>query len=123
MDQEEQAGGPGTELTNRAVARSSVRRDAVRRTEAQTTGPSLHRQRGWAGILALLVVVLVVAFLAKDALLKYLGPAHTEQRAGPRTQLDPAASGATPLTPGNAMDRARGLQDAMQRESEKRSAD
>ena len=77
-----------------------------------------RRQRGWAG-----VVVLVVAFLAKDALRKYLGPAAMVERAGPKGQLDPATSDVTAPTPGNAMDRARGLQDAMQKESEKRGGD
>lgn len=71
----------------------------------------------------LLVVVLIVAFLAKDTLLKYLGPAATAQRAGPKTQVDPASSDAAAPAPGNAMDRARGLQDAMQKESEKRGGD
>lgn len=73
----------------------------------------------------LLVVVLIVAFLAKDALLKYLGPAATVQRAAPKTQVDPASSDAAAPAPapGNAMDRARGLQDAMQKESEKRGGD
>jgi hypothetical protein len=43
----------------------------------------MRRQRGWAGLVMLLVVVLIVAFLAKDALRKYLGPAATVERAGP----------------------------------------
>ena len=73
----------------------------------------------------LLVVVLIVGFLAKDALMKYLGPAQTVQRAGPKTQLDPASSDATSAqpSPGNAMDRARGLQDMMQKESGKRGGE
>jgi hypothetical protein len=85
-------------------------------------GPrGMDRQRGWAGMAMLLVVVLIVAFLAKDALLKYLGPAATVERAGPKRPLDSATSDVTVATPGNAMDRARGLQDAMQKESEKRA--
>ena len=84
-------------------------------------GPrGMHRQRGWAGMVMLLVVVLIVAFLAKDALLKYLGPAATVQRSGPKGTLDPATSDVTAPPPGTAMDRARGLQDAMQKESGKR---
>ena len=73
----------------------------------------------------LLVVVLIVGFLAKDALMKYLGPAQTVQRAGPKTQLDPASSDPTAASPstGNAMDRARGLQDTMQKEAAKRGGD
>jgi hypothetical protein len=80
-------------------------------------------QRGWAGILILLVVVLIIGFLAKDALLKYLGPAPTVQRAGPKTQIDPASSAATAPAPGNAIDRARGLEDFVRKESEKRGGD
>ena len=68
----------------------------------------------------LLVVVLIVAFLYKDALVKYLGPAETVQRAGPKTQVDPAATDVTAPAPANAMDRARNLQDTLQKESEKR---
>ena len=82
-----------------------------------------RHQRGWASVLMLLVVVLVIGFLAKDALMKYLGPAQPAPRAGPTTQLDPASADATPPTPGNALDRAKGLQDFMQKESEKRGAD
>jgi hypothetical protein len=80
-------------------------------------------QRGWAGILILLVVVLIVGFLAKDALLKYLGPAQTVPRAGPKTQLDPASTDATAPAPASAIDRAKGLQDFMQKESGKRGGD
>ena len=70
----------------------------------------------------LLMVVLIVGFLAKDALMNYLGPAQTVQRTGPKSQLDPAAGDATSAVPstGNAMERARGLQDMMQKESAKR---
>jgi hypothetical protein len=71
----------------------------------------------------LLVVVLIIGFLAKDALLKYLGPAQTVTRAGPKTPLDPASTDATAPAPANALDRAKGLQDFMQKESEKRGAD
>ena len=82
-----------------------------------------RNQRGWAGVLMLLVVVLVVGFLAKDALMKYLGPAQKVERAGPRTQFDPAASDASAPTPGNAMDRVRNLQDTLQKQSEKSGGD
>jgi len=82
-----------------------------------------NEQRGWASVLMLLVVVLIIGFLAKDALMKYLGPAQTAQRAGPRTGLEPASSDASAPTPGNALDRARGMQEFLQKESEKRGAD
>ena len=83
----------------------------------------MRAQRGWAGLVMLLVVVLVVAFLARDALVKYLGPAATVQRTGPQAQPDPAASDASTATPANAMDRVRSLQDTMQKESAKRGGD
>ena len=68
----------------------------------------------------LLVVVLIIGFLAKDALKKYLGPAQTVERAAPRTQFDPAASDATAPAAGTTMDRVRNMQDMLQKESEKR---
>jgi len=85
----------------------------------------VHGQRGWAGLVMLLVVVLVIAFLSKDALLKYLGATATAQRGGSKTPLDPASSGAAApaAAPANAMDRARGLQDTLQKESAKRGGD
>ena len=79
-----------------------------------------YHQRGWASVLMLLVVVLVIGFLAKDAIVKYLGPAQTVQRAGSRTGLEPAPGDAAAPTPGNALDRARGMQELLQKESEKR---
>ena len=95
------------------------------RARGEGWGEGPRALRGWAGVLMLLVVVLIVGFLARDALLKYLGPAQTVQRETPRTQLDPATSDATSATPspGNAMDRARSLQDTLQKESEKRGGD
>ena len=82
----------------------------------------MHREGGWASVLVLLIVVLIIGFLAKDALMKYLGPAQRVERAGPRTQFDPASTDATAASPstGNAMDRVRGMQDMLQKESEKR---
>ena len=73
----------------------------------------------------LLAVVLIVGFLAKDALMKYLGPAQVVQRAGPKTQLDPASSDPAAAQPstGNAMERARALQGTMQKEAAKRGGD
>jgi hypothetical protein len=97
--------------------------------------PKIGKQGGWVGLIVLLLAVLIVAFLAKDALLKHgmLGGAETSaSRAGTpgeRTR-SPAAgvveqtdvSGATPA-PASALDRARGLQDTLQKESEKRAGE
>jgi hypothetical protein len=83
----------------------------------------MGRQRGWAALVVLLVVVVIVAFLSRDALLKYLGPAQTVQRAGPGTRVEPAPGEVTAPAPANAMDRARGLQDSLQKESARRGGD
>jgi hypothetical protein len=80
----------------------------------------VRRQRGWVGILMLLVVVLIVAFLAKDALLKYLGSAATVQRAAPKEAPGAAAGERSSSAVATPMDRARSLQDTLRKESEKR---
>ncbi|MFO1312161.1 MAG: hypothetical protein U1F41_08875 [Burkholderiales bacterium] len=78
------------------------------------------RQGGWVGLVVLLLAVLIVAFLAKDALVKYLGPAATPPRSAAPAQAGAAAGAPAAAAP---MDRARGLQDMMQKESEKRGGD
>ena len=95
------------------------------RGEGWGEGPSARRQRGVALLLMLLVVALIILFLAKDAMLAYLGPVQKVERAQPRTQFDPAAPDPTTAspTPGNAVERARNLQDTLQKESEKRGTD
>lgn len=83
-------------------------------------GIERDRQRGWAGIVVLLVAVLIVAFLSKDALLKYLGPATTVKRPGTAAGTSEAAGEAAAPAPATALERAQGLQNMLQKESEKR---
>jgi hypothetical protein len=92
VDQEEQAGRPGEELK----ASSTAMRGTI------------NRQGGWVGMIVLLLAVVIVAFLAKDALMKYglLAPGQTTVKGsatpGERTQsgaagdverADPAGAG------------------------------
>ena len=90
------------------------------RGEGRDEGPRIRKQGGWAGILLLLVVVLIVAFLARDALQKYLGPAATVQRTAPKGAPNAAAGEPSPPAAATPMERARSLQDTLQKESEKR---
>lgn len=85
----------------------------------------MRRQGGWVGMIALLLALAIVAYLAKDALVKYgmLSPAQTTVTTGERV---PAAAAersdptSVPVTPGNALERAKGLQETLKQESEKR---
>lgn len=92
-----------------------------------------NRQGGWAGMLMLLLALLVVAWLSKDALMKYgMIPSGetTVIRAGTPAErahapagsaverLDP--TGAVPA-PTNAIERARGVEETMKRGAEKRA--
>jgi hypothetical protein len=80
------------------------------------------RQRGWVGIIALLLVVCVVAVMA-STLLKSLMPSgkSSADRSAPRVPaggLDPVDSAsATAPPPGDALERARGVQDAVREQA------
>ena len=94
-----------------------------------------HRQRGWVGMVVLLIALAIVAYLAKDALMKYglLSPGETKvtsgSSAGERTGS--AAAGAVERTdattatpaPINALERARGLESTLKRDVEKHAPD
>jgi len=58
-------------------------------------------QGGWVGLVVILVALVIVAFLAKDALKKY------DQSA--------------PQAPGAALDRARGVEEMVQRQADERA--
>ena len=96
-------------------------------------GAQKNRQGGWVGMIVLLLALLIVAWLSKDALLKYAmmpGAETTVIRAGSpaeraRTpagsaveQLDPTLSAPVPT---NAIERARGVEDTMKRGAESRA--
>jgi hypothetical protein len=96
----------------------------TRRSVAQlgTTACPRH-QRGWVGLVVILVALVIVALLAERALKGYgLVPgADLNTRAGSR--VPPAASQAgvdptsVPATPGATLDRARGLEQQVQQEA------
>lgn len=85
-----------------------------------------QRQRGWVGLIVLLVALLIVAMLAQTALKRYgLLPddrATATTQAGPRgvgptTPMSVDPTGATPV-PRNAIERARGLESSLQQQTQ-----
>ena len=85
-------------------------------------------------MIVLLIALAIVAWLAKDALMKYglLSPGETtvtsgatsgertrSQAAGAVERADPTSA---PPTPTNALERARGLENTLKQESEKRGS-
>jgi hypothetical protein len=102
VDQEEQARRPKPQLTLRAV----------------------DRQRGWIGLIAILIALVIVAVLAQTVLRTYglMPGAETSARSGARgpgvaapAEVDPTA--ATPA-PRNPIERARGLEQQVQRDAQ-----
>ena len=89
---------------------------------------TLHRQRGWLGLIGLLLALVIVAVLARKVLKTYgllsgaePGAKSVSER-GPRGpgEVSPAsldASGVTPA-PAAAMERARGLERAVQQQAQ-----
>ena len=91
------------------------------------------REGGWVGLVVILVALVIVAFLAKDALKKYglvpnaptatkaATPGERARAAGAMgidaTDLDSSA----PQAPGAALDRARGVEDMVQRQADERA--
>ena len=83
--------------------------------------PRIGKQGGWVGMIGLLLALVIVAYLSKDALTKYMGASGgdtAQKRTGtPAEHADPSSAASAPTS---AIDRARGLQDMLQKESEKR---
>ena len=91
------------------------------------------RERGWVGLIVVLVALVIVAFLAKDALKQYglAPPKATTTKAGTpgeraraagamgldATDLDASA----PQSPGGALDRARGVGEMVQQQADERA--
>lgn len=90
------------------------------RPEPQLTHPC---QRGWVGLIVLLLALVIVAVLAQTALKRYglLAPAETSavntsarvQAADAPSQVDSAIT-----TPRNALERARGVENAVRRQAD-----
>jgi len=86
---------------------------------------SRHRQRGWVGLVLILLALVIVALSAKSALKGYGlldkdTPAHAA--APGATEAEQAAA----VTPRNALDKAKGVQQLVNQgaiEQEKRIAD
>jgi hypothetical protein len=86
---------------------------------------TVRRQRGWVGLIVLLIALVIVGLLSQK-LLKQMG-LFSEDRvvsttAGPRgpgpagaAPID--ATGATPV-PGNVVERARGLESSLQQQTQ-----
>ena len=80
------------------------------------------RQDGWVGMLVILIALLIVAWLSKDALMKYGmldggGAAATKRSTAPGAA---AGSDAEPATPSNVREKAQALEGLLQKESTKR---
>jgi len=82
-----------------------------------------RRQRGWVGLVVLLLALVIVAVLAQTALKHYglLAPADTTTaKASARMQV-PDASGqvdAATMTPRNALERARGMENTVRKQAD-----
>jgi hypothetical protein len=84
----------------------------------------IRRQRGWVGLVVLLLALLIVAVLSQT-LLKRMGLLPDERATssagprgpGPASAAPIDATGATP-TPGNAIERARGLESTLQQQTQ-----
>ncbi len=88
---------------------------------------TMNRQRGWLGMVVMLIALVIVVILAKDALKSYglsgTAPADAAQQ-GERTRLPPAAVDASGLTGQSTpsfqapMERARGVEATVQRQAD-----
>jgi hypothetical protein len=92
----------------------------------------IDRQRGWVGMIVLLLALAIVAWLAKDALMKYgLVPSDpTAMKAGTpgeRARMGAAvdASGtivdSAPAAPASVLDKARSIEGMLKEQESKRS--
>ena len=93
----------------------------------------IDRQRGWIGMIGLLLALVIVAYLAKDALLKYGMMPSGDTTAikagtpGERARMPAAvdASGtivdSAPAAPASAIDKARGVENMLKQQESKRS--
>jgi hypothetical protein len=92
----------------------------------------MNKQGGWVGMIVLLIALAIVAYLAKDALLKSGLLGGFERDATTGTAADRTGSGAAGVvektdpttatpTPANALERARNLEGTLKQESEKRA--
>ncbi len=95
--------------------------EQARRPESQLTLRAVDRQRGWIGLIAILIALVIVAVLAQTVLKTYgvLPGAETSARAAARgpgaaapAEIDPVAAPRAPI------ERARGLEQQLQRDAQ-----
>ena len=81
-------------------------------------GGPRSRQRGWAGLIVLLVALVIVGMLLKTVLQQY-GLTGTTGPASKATPVDAVSHDVTTteVAPRNAIERARGLESAVQQQA------
>jgi len=92
---------------------------------------SACRQGGWVGLVAVLLALVIVALLAKDALKGYglLGgaggpagaPSRAERAIGPGAQSGIVHQGGAPQAPPTAIERARAVEGTLQQQADERA--
>ncbi len=91
------------------------------------------RQRGWVGLVMILVALVIVAILAKEALKGYglsSGAAVSTKAGTPAERVRaPGAGGiealdlgSAPAAPASALERARGVEDMVKQQADARAA-
>jgi hypothetical protein len=94
---------------------------------------SRAKQRGWAGLVVILLALVIVALLAKDALKQYVSGAAMETKSKTGTAAERARApgavgaealdvGSAPPTPAAALERARGVEDMVKQQADERAA-
>ena len=89
----------------------------------------IGRQGGWAGLVVILIALLVVAFLAKDALKEYglvpgaaapmkAGTPGERARSAAATGAEALDVGSAPTAPATPLERARGVEEMVKRQAE-----
>ena len=90
-------------------------------------------QRGWMGMIVMLVALVIVAFLAKDALKEYgfgmLGGTDAPAGARPKGERMPTAGAVSgvldmnsaPSAPATPIERARGVESSLQQQADERA--
>jgi len=97
-----------------------------------THGGPPARQRGWVGLVVVLLALVIVAWLAKDALKQYglvpgaavatkAGTAGERARAPGATGIEAFDPGAAAAAPATALDRARGVEDMVRQQADERA--
>ena len=70
-----------------------------------------HRQRGWIGLVVILLALVIVALVAKTALKQYGLLDHPSRAKRATAAGATEAEQAATVTPRNALERARGVED------------